>query len=405
LWGEPSAEREGNLVTRKLLFPENFHFTYTGCGRCCKDWNIHVDAGCYGRVHGTSLYERLKTGGEEPFKEDGDDGTISSLRKKGACVFLDDHDRCTIHSEIGYEAKPLGCRQFPFILRPTPDGVYAGVSFYCPSCRSNSGLPLSSYKEDIENWLSEHNYSEVTDQSLELMEKYPLAWEDYRVIEDFIREVLEKGSYREKSLRQALIAAASLITSGRGGDFFHAPPGTIRGLLQHAYEVDYGNGEVFEEMCLFFAFAVIGVSEAETPGGARAVTEAAMGGGAFRSLTFEKEIQMADFSRFYAGHPLVWKEAAIGRYMDHLLFRKFLAGPEPVFHRLAVMDIIYNLTDFYLYLSAFQDGQREPAMDDLYRAFGIIEKGFTAHTRTMVPFFKAFAEGFLDLLQKLSRPA
>jgi len=388
----------------KLIFPADYHFTCTGCGRCCKDWNIHVDTGCYGKVHGSSLYERLREKGDEPFKEDLDDGTISTLRKGGACIFLDEHDRCTIHSEIGPGAKPLGCRQFPFILKPAPDGVYVGVSFYCPSCQLNSGLPLSHYKKDIEGWLGEHPYTAVTDRSLELLERLPLAWKEYCILEDFIREALEKGAYGEKALRQCLIAVASFIASGNAENCLRVPVGPLGDMLRQAYGADHGNWELFEELCLFFAFAVIGVIESDTPAGARGVTEAAMGGGAFRSLTFGKDIQMADFSKFYAGHPLSWKEEAIGRYMEHLLFRKFLAGPEPVFHRLAVMDIIYHLIDFYLYLSAFLDGPREPARDDLHRAFSIVEKGFTAHTRTMVPFFKAFAEGFLETLGKLSQP-
>jgi Fe-S-cluster containining protein len=392
-------------LKRKLLFHDGFNFSCTGCGRCCRDWNVHVDRGCYEKVKDSPLYTRLREAeGEEPFKEDTEEASLSTLRKSGACVFLDGQSRCMIHGEIGYGAKPLACRQFPVILRPTPDGVFVGVSFYCPSCHMNTGLPLSHVSNDVESWLNEYSYTEITDQSLVLMEGLRFRWEDYLALESFTRQALERGSYSEKSLRQVLIATAATILSGKAFDFSCSPSGSFGDLLKPAFEVDYGNNELFEELCLFFTFAVVGVMESDSPSGAKAVTEAAMGGTPFKSLTFGKEINMPIFAPFYMSHPLTWKEEAIGRYMEHLLFRKYLAGSEPVFHRLAVLDVIYNLIDFYLYLSAFQDGEREPVVEDLYSAFAIIEKGFTAHTRTMVPFFKAFAGGFMDLLDKIKMP-
>ena len=392
-------------MNRKLIYPEGFNFSCTGCGRCCRDWNVHVDRGCYEKVKDSLLFARLrKEEGEDPVREDPEEASLSTVRKNGACIFLDSQSRCMIQNEIGYEAKPLACRQFPVILKPTPDGVFVGVSFYCPSCHMNTGLPLSHVGEGVEGWLKEYNYAEITDQSLELMEGLRFRWEDYLALEDFTRHSLERGSFSEKALRQVLIAMAAIILSGQAFDFSRSPAGSFGDLLKPAYAVDYGNNELFEELCLFFTFAVVGVMESDSPAGAKAVTEAAMGGTPFTSLTFGKEIDMPLFAPFYVNHPLAWKEEAIGRYIEHLLFRKYLAGPEPVFHRLAVLDIVYNLVDFYLYMSAFQDDKREPVPDDLYRAFAIIEKGFTAHTRTMVPFFKAFAGGFLDLLDKIRRP-
>jgi len=145
---------------------------------------------------------------------------------------------------------------------------------------------------------------------------------------------------------------------------------------------------------------VAGVLESSTPEGTRANTEAILEGGVLRSEVFGHEISMADFSRYFRENPCPWKIPHIRRYIEHLLFRKQLLGSEPVLCNLAALFTAYGLLELYLYLSAYQSGKASPEMEDLYFAYGLVEKGFAAHTRTMVPFFRIFAEGFLKLLSE-----
>ena len=49
-----------------------------------------------------------------------------SHRPDGSCVFLSDQGRCRIHERHGYEAKPLPCRLFPFVLVPHRMDVAGG---------------------------------------------------------------------------------------------------------------------------------------------------------------------------------------------------------------------------------------------------------------------------------------
>ena len=44
-------------------------------------------------------------------------GWALNKRADGACVFLDDDNRCRIHTAFGEAAKPAACRLFPFSLR------------------------------------------------------------------------------------------------------------------------------------------------------------------------------------------------------------------------------------------------------------------------------------------------
>jgi|CXWL01.1.fsa_nt_gi lysine-N-methylase len=71
-------------------------------------------------------------------------------REGGACVFLDEQNRCRIHAEFGEAAKPLACRIFPFSVRPTERGWQASLRFDCPSVTSSKGAPLSSHRD----WLN-----------------------------------------------------------------------------------------------------------------------------------------------------------------------------------------------------------------------------------------------------------
>jgi Fe-S-cluster containining protein len=59
----------------------------------------------------------------------------------GVCVFLNRQTNlCRIHAEFGVDAKPLGCRLYPFQISPTFDGE-ATISprYTCPTVRKNIG--------------------------------------------------------------------------------------------------------------------------------------------------------------------------------------------------------------------------------------------------------------------------
>ncbi len=52
----------------------------------------------------------------------------------GTCVFHDrDGRRCRVHGELGLDALPLSCRQFPRIVLVDPRGTFVTLSHYCPT--------------------------------------------------------------------------------------------------------------------------------------------------------------------------------------------------------------------------------------------------------------------------------
>lgn len=58
------------------------------------------------------------------------------------CFFLDAENRCRIHTELSYDAKPAVCRAFPLTVLEVGGREYGRLSFWCPTVVSNTGKPL-----------------------------------------------------------------------------------------------------------------------------------------------------------------------------------------------------------------------------------------------------------------------
>jgi len=60
----------------------------------------------------------------------------------GRCVFLDADRRCVVHRQLGLEALPSECRDFPRMATLTPLGVSITLSHYCPTAASMLFAPV-----------------------------------------------------------------------------------------------------------------------------------------------------------------------------------------------------------------------------------------------------------------------
>lgn len=81
---------------------------------------------------------------------DGRDGFFDLAKGEGTrCLFLDADGLCIIHKELGAEAKPAMCRQFPYLPSRTWTDDRLAMNFGCPSVQQNKGQPLTSQTGDI----------------------------------------------------------------------------------------------------------------------------------------------------------------------------------------------------------------------------------------------------------------
>lgn len=87
--------------------------------------------------------------GAAAFVKQGGRYQLANRAGDGACVFLDEHNRCRIHAKFGESAKPLACRVYPFAFHPAGDAIALNLRFSCLSVQSDQGQSFSAQKNDL----------------------------------------------------------------------------------------------------------------------------------------------------------------------------------------------------------------------------------------------------------------
>ncbi len=118
------------------------------CGTCCQEYQVTITDEERQRIEAQGWDRDADLGGRDPFIPHGrrkDRRYRLNHREDDSCVFLSDKGRCRIHERFGYEAKPLACRLFPFVLVPVADEWRVGLRFACPSVAHNKGRPVAAH--------------------------------------------------------------------------------------------------------------------------------------------------------------------------------------------------------------------------------------------------------------------
>ena len=136
-----------------LQLPVVQNWDCQGTGTCCKEYRINLSDEEYRRILAQGWEADRDLGGYEPFRRRGwlRRRYYLNQRPDGSCVFLSPEGRCRIHERHGYEAKPLACRLFPFILLPVADRWRVGLRFACPSAAASKGRSVTEHQADLED--------------------------------------------------------------------------------------------------------------------------------------------------------------------------------------------------------------------------------------------------------------
>jgi len=133
---------------------ESVVFDCRCCGACCSaPWRITLKGEQINRIqtHDWSKYPAFA--GKTFFYPAADgqpDRYDLAKNEAGRCLFLDTDRLCIIHKELGPEAKPFMCRQFPYLLTRTWTDDRVSVSYGCPAVQGREGTPLPKHKESIQ---------------------------------------------------------------------------------------------------------------------------------------------------------------------------------------------------------------------------------------------------------------
>jgi lysine-N-methylase len=122
-----------------------------GTGSCCKEHRINLTEEEARRIEAQGWDRDTDLGGYRPVRRSGWlwRRPFLNRRSDGGCVFLSSEGRCRIHERHGYDAKPLACRLFPFVLIPVADHWRVGLRYSCPSAAASKGRPLTDHDADL----------------------------------------------------------------------------------------------------------------------------------------------------------------------------------------------------------------------------------------------------------------
>ena len=134
-----------------LRLAPNQRFDCMCCGRCCHRWHVALR-----EREITELRER-DWQGDPRVPVDTNPVTIIdghpylAHKTNGECIYFDPETKlCRLQTRFGYDAKPLGCRLFPFNPAAVLPGVVScTVRFDCPAVQQNHGSPLTAHRDQI----------------------------------------------------------------------------------------------------------------------------------------------------------------------------------------------------------------------------------------------------------------
>jgi Fe-S-cluster containining protein len=184
-------------------------FRCFGDGLCCTD--IHA-LGILTRSEVSSLRKFNKLA--VVYSEDIDGHALRPVDNR--CLFLGSNELCGLHAQYGAEAKPMGCRRFPYGLVTTPFGGRITTEHRC-TCRTLGERPPLSI-EDADASLRDRAGRLEVDK--DAPKKIDLTWNqsvwfaDYVEIEARLIERLNAGERAEDVLAAKVLPPLSVGDRG-----------------------------------------------------------------------------------------------------------------------------------------------------------------------------------------------
>jgi Fe-S-cluster containining protein len=176
----------------ELLFPEQ-SYACVHCGKSCGNWRIWVEDGLLESLHQQPLALQLQQRGIAYLRVEQDGQHSLNYDEQGRCHFFEaDPSRCGLHSQAGWKAKPRTCRQFPFFLLETPDGIQVGLSFRCTGVQQGAGKDWEQHRGDLEELLASGSYPKVGFEPVAVGRRR-LDWHTYKLWEQEWRARLGQG--------------------------------------------------------------------------------------------------------------------------------------------------------------------------------------------------------------------
>jgi Fe-S-cluster containining protein len=161
-----------------LVFPKQ-RYACLKCGKSCGQWRIWVEPDLLPSLRQHPLALRLEVAGQSYLQVDDSGLQRLSFDSRGRCHFLQEEHLCGLHAATGWSSKPRACRQFPFFLVETPDGIQVGLSFRCTAVQQDHGVEWAEHQNDLHQLVASGNYPRIGFEPASLGSR-ALDWETYK---------------------------------------------------------------------------------------------------------------------------------------------------------------------------------------------------------------------------------
>lgn len=392
---------------RPLLLPDEVVFTCQSCGDCCRgDWLIGVTAAEHATLEPVDWARHdpaLPPGAKFrpiPLPLLSGESMTFARGPSGACVFLSAESRCSIHTHLGYGAKPQVCREFPYHFVETPDGVVAGLSFACSAVLHHRGEALAGQRAAVVDVLAGSARVGRLPDPIVLYSGVDITWEQYRAIEDGLLAILGDATV---PFPRALMAGSLLVAlavslarleqraTGGGGQTLRSGLAELAAerygkLLDVAATVRPPLRRTLTHLAPLYTWLEFSRRGTSRVGLVLALYRNYLRfrrrAGRLPDLVGEAgtfEVADVDRVRFDAGAADV--SGFVREYWRHVIARKTLVPMHGVFRGYQTMLVLYAFTRWIAKLTAHRDGRDATTLDDVRRAVRLVEQRFVLHAK------------------------
>jgi len=313
-------------------------------------------------------------------------------------VLLDADNLCIIHKQLGCDAKPLVCREFPFRFVETPRGVVVDVSFVCDEVLHQRGDDIEQYRPALERLYVETKRKIAVGDKVLLKSRTSITYDAYVLIEETLLRIL---SDRQHTIEDRLVAGNVFLYSLTKNVYDdekivlnHKPvekrlerfsPTHISKLYEIAKKSDKMRSrhrqQVFVVTFLTFASSA---SERRSKLGVLLSTwvnnvKQTLNVGKIRVPVLSAPVpirRLCDIG-FDADNQEINELA--GRYMAHCIFRKTFVSEYGLFRGYNMLLLIYGVTKWLSAVFALQSGRDEVEPADFAKAIQLVERQYVRH--------------------------
>lgn len=196
------------------------------CGNCCKEYVVALSPEEKQRIEAQGWEKDPVLTGLPLFYKVGPwyrRRYALTSHSDGTCIFLSAEGRCRIHEKFGYEAKPLPCRMFPFVMVPAGDHWRVGMRYSCPSAAANKGRLPAEHAETLRSFAAELTIREkLGNDSGQPVMRPPrmqggqrMAWDDVLRVVQALSNILRNRKDRFEHRMRKCLALANICRQAK----------------------------------------------------------------------------------------------------------------------------------------------------------------------------------------------